>query len=72
MVDEALLGDLYDLTPAESKVAKGLVSGHTLDRIADDAQVAPATVRAQLKSVFRKTDTGRQAELVSVILSGLA
>ena len=72
LVDETLLGDLYDLTPAESKVAKGLVSGHTLDRIADDAQVAPATVRAQLKSVFRKTDTGRQAELVSVILSGLA
>ncbi|MFT6599288.1 MAG: pimeloyl-ACP methyl ester carboxylesterase/DNA-binding CsgD family transcriptional regulator [Alloalcanivorax sp.] len=72
LVDEALLGDLYDLTPAESKVAKGLVSGHTLDRIAEDAQVAPATVRAQLKSVFRKTDTGRQAELVSVILSGLA
>ncbi len=72
LVDEALLGELYELTPAESKVAKGLVGGHTLDRIAEDAQVAPATVRAQLKTVFRKTDTGRQAELVSVILSGLA
>ncbi len=72
LVDEALLGDLYGLTPAESKVAKGLVSGHTLDRIAEDASVSPATVRAQLKAVFRKTDTGRQAELVSVILSGLA
>jgi len=72
LVDESVLQALYHLTPAESVVARGLVRGQALEEIAKNAGVTSATVRAQLKAVFRKTDTGRQAELVSLILSGLA
>ncbi|MBO6851608.1 MAG: alpha/beta hydrolase, partial [Marinobacter sp.] len=40
--------------------------------MAERRGVSEHTVRSQFKSIFRKTDTNRQADLVSLILSGLA
>ena len=62
-----VLQKIFGLTPAEARLAVELASGKTPDEIADDIQVAVGTVRKQLASVFAKTDTHRQAELVALL-----
>jgi DNA-binding CsgD family transcriptional regulator len=66
-----LLADLFDLTPAEARVAHGIAAGKTVNEVANEAGLAATTVRQQLKSVFGKTGVSRQADLVG-ILSGSA
>ncbi|WP_159992592.1 helix-turn-helix transcriptional regulator [Roseomonas sp. 18066] len=67
--DGALLTSLFDLTPAEIRLVRGLVAGHTLKTIAEQGPVALSTLRTQLVSVFRKTSTARQSELLALIAS---
>jgi DNA-binding CsgD family transcriptional regulator len=62
---------LFDLTPAEARVARGIAVGKTVGEVAQEAGLAAATVRNQLKSVFGKTGVSRQADLVG-ILAGTA
>jgi DNA-binding CsgD family transcriptional regulator len=69
--DAHILQGLFDLTPAEARVASALVAGSQVNEIGKLLRVSEATIRTQLKSVYAKTGTGRQAELVS-LLSGLA
>lgn len=57
----------YGLTSAENALAVGLVQGLTLAEVADHRGVARETVRAQLKQLFAKTGTSRQAELVRLL-----
>ncbi len=59
---------LFDLTPAEARVAQGIAAGRTVDELANDAGLAVGTVRQQLKSVFSKTGVSRQADLVGLLL----
>jgi len=65
-----MLGTLYDLSPAELRVASALLNGKSLETAAHEAHVSFNTVRTQLQSLFRKTGTSRQPELV-VLLSQL-
>lgn len=65
--DADLLGGLFDLTPAEARVARGLAEGRTLDHIAAAAGTSLATVRTQLRHVMGKTGTSRQAEIVALL-----
>ncbi|ONG54426.1 hypothetical protein BKE38_10280 [Pseudoroseomonas deserti] len=67
--DGALLSSLFDLTAAEIRLVRGLVGGHTLKSIAEQGPVALSTLRTQLVSVFRKTGTARQSELLALIAS---
>jgi DNA-binding CsgD family transcriptional regulator len=60
-----LLKKSAKLTDAEIRVAIALFEGQSLTQFADQASLAIGTVRQQIKSVFRKTGTGRQAELVT-------
>ncbi|MGY4622579.1 helix-turn-helix transcriptional regulator [Bradyrhizobium sp. USDA 4486] len=62
-----ILQALFDLTPAEARVAAHLAEGRSVQAIADRLSIQPNTVRVQLKSVFSKTGTSRQAELVSLL-----
>jgi len=62
-----LLGKLYNLTPAELRVASALLAGHSPEQYALEAGVSRTTVRSQLSSLFRKTGTRRQSELVAVL-----
>lgn len=71
-VDETLVEQLFDLTPAEARVAKGVAEGRDLRALADEQGTAVETVRGQLKSVFRKTGTRRQNELANRILKSPA
>jgi DNA-binding CsgD family transcriptional regulator len=58
---------LFDLTPAEARVAAGIAAGKTVRDLANEAGIAAGTVRQQLKSVFSKTGASRQAELVCIL-----
>ena len=61
----------FDLTPAEARLALHLVAGETLRSAAVKLSIAYETVRTQLKNIFNKTGTHRQAELVLVIITAL-
>ncbi|TVR98238.1 MAG: LuxR family transcriptional regulator [Rhodospirillales bacterium] len=69
-VDEARLRQIYGLTGAEARVAALLATGYRLDEIAEMLDVAYETIRKHLKQIFCKTGTGRQAELVRMVISG--
>ncbi len=66
------LEGLYGFTVAEAKLVIALVSGHTLDAVAASTGTSPNTLRNQLKAIFRKTGTNRQAELMKRVLTGPA
>lgn len=61
----SLIQALFDLTPAEARVARGVVEGATVANLAQRFGVSRETIRSQIKSVFSKTGTQRQADLVS-------
>lgn len=61
----SLIQALFDLTPAEARIAKGIVQGQTIEELAQRFVVSRETVRSQLKSVLAKTGARRQADLVS-------
>ncbi len=65
----SLLCALFDLTPAEARLADRLVAGAPLDQIALSHAVSITTVRSQLRSIFAKTGTSRQAQLVALLSS---
>ena len=60
--DTALIQGLFDLTPAEARVACGMVEGMTVDEMAVRYGVVRETVRTQVKAVLAKTGTRRQVE----------
>ncbi len=64
---EAILKRLYDLTPAEARLAQGLAVGDSLDEVASGLGIRMSTARTQLASIFGKTDTRRQAKLVAIL-----
>ena len=63
----ARLRSAFGLTAAEARVAGLLSGGHDIDNIADQLKLSRETVRVHLKNMFSKTETKRQAELVSLI-----
>jgi DNA-binding CsgD family transcriptional regulator len=68
---EATLRRAFHLTQAEARLASYLAGGDPLDIVCDRLGIAKETGRNQLKSVFAKTGTSRQAELVLLIASML-
>jgi DNA-binding CsgD family transcriptional regulator len=66
-----LVQSLFDLTPAEARVARSLSAGETVEKIASIGGVSLNTVRSQLRCVLEKTGCHRQAEVVA-LLSGIA
>lgn len=64
-----IIGALFDLTPAEARVARSVARGQRPKEIARDSHVSVETVRSQLKRIFHKTETDHQAELAILINS---
>lgn len=64
---ERVLRALYGLTAKESQLAEGLLNGSTLEDYCARRHVTLNTVRSQLKAIYRKTDTSRQAELIRLL-----
>ena len=67
--DDHLLHALFDLTPAEARLLQALAGGLRLQSYADGAGVRASTARTQLASIFSKTGTSRQAELLGIVAS---
>jgi DNA-binding CsgD family transcriptional regulator len=61
----------FGLTPSEARLALHLVAGETLRSAEAKLSMTYETARTHLKSVFQKTGTCRQAELVVVIVTTL-
>ena len=57
----------YDLTPAEFRLCQALSEGRSLKACAQTWNRAYDTLRSQLKIIFGKTGTHRQAELVALL-----
>jgi DNA-binding CsgD family transcriptional regulator len=64
----AILAKTFRLTPAEAKVACVIARGASPEIAAGELKISRETARNQLKSVFAKTDTHRQSELVALLL----
>jgi DNA-binding CsgD family transcriptional regulator len=69
---QATLQALFGLTPTEARIAEALANGKTIPDIAAAHGAAAQTVRKQLKSIFAKTGTNRQATCVALILRSIA
>lgn len=69
-IDPKIMEGLFDLTPAEAAIARDLTLGKDLNTIAKKRGATTGTVRSQLKSIFDKTGTHRQVDLVR-LLSGV-
>lgn len=68
----AALRSLLGLTAAETELALRLLAGATLDDVAAGRGVSRETVRSQLKELFRKTETSRQADLLRKLAASIA
>lgn len=67
----SLLEQLYGLTPAEARLAWALIEGHGLQRAAEKLGISANTGKTQLQSIFAKTHTSRQAELIRLLTDTL-
>jgi DNA-binding CsgD family transcriptional regulator len=70
LLDEINLVAGFQLTPAEARIALGIARGKTLANIAQLHGISVQTAKTQLKSVFSKTHTHRQAELAVLMIEG--
>jgi DNA-binding CsgD family transcriptional regulator len=62
-----IIAALFDLTPAEARVARGIAQGLSPAEVSKQLGLSYETVRTQLKRVFAKTSTKRQNELALLI-----
>lgn len=71
-VDRALIADVHGLTATEADLAAQLAEGKTLAEFASARGTSEQTARTHLKRILEKTQTRRQADLVRLLLTGLA
>jgi DNA-binding CsgD family transcriptional regulator len=64
----AIVAKTFRLTPSEAKLACIIARGAPPGIAARELKISRETARNQLKSVFAKTDTHRQSELVALLL----
>ncbi|MHA3904369.1 helix-turn-helix transcriptional regulator [Castellaniella sp. WN] len=63
---------LFDLSPKEAQLAQALMRGLSLREAAQERHVGLTTVRSQLASLFRKTGTTRQGQLIALLARAAA
>jgi len=67
-LEPKILSQVFGLSSAEARLAAVMASGVSLEQAAHQLGLALETVRNQLKAIFSKTETHRQAELVALLL----
>jgi len=63
---------VFALTPAEMRLVEHLLKGESLGAIGAHLSLSRETLKTQLRSLFTKTGTHRQAELVARLLSSVS
>ena len=71
-LDPHAIAGLFGLTTAESALVRCLIAGLSVAQAAAHLGLREQTVRTRLKTVFLKTNTNRQAELVRLVLMSAA
>ncbi|TPJ52333.1 helix-turn-helix transcriptional regulator [Mesorhizobium sp. B2-6-4] len=66
---ETHIRGLFDLTPAEARLATALASGQSLKEITAGLDITVKTGRTYLERIFAKTGTRQQSELVALLKS---
>lgn len=66
------IATLYQLTQSEAELTTQLITGETLEEIAQKSFKSKETLRGYLKNIFRKLNVNRQSELISKVLTGPA
>ncbi|MEN3148864.1 helix-turn-helix transcriptional regulator [Neorhizobium sp. IRAMC:178] len=61
------LRQLFELTATEAIIATMVSQGMTLQTVAKKRSISYETARSHLRSIFSKTNTGRQAELAALL-----
>jgi DNA-binding CsgD family transcriptional regulator len=64
----AIIAKTFRLTPSEAKLACIIARGAPPDIAAMELKISPNSARNHLKSVFAKTNTHRQSELVALLM----
>ena len=67
-IDSSMLYAVFGLSPAECRIATLLAEGLSLKQIAEVQGTQHDTVRKQLRSIYQKTATNRQPELIRLLL----
>lgn len=62
-----VLKSLYSLTATEARLAEALVNGLSVEQFAKRSKTSYNTARSHLKSIFVKTRTNRQVDLVRLL-----
>jgi DNA-binding CsgD family transcriptional regulator len=70
--DYVKLQSCFALTPAQARLATLLFNGKTVKEAARDLGITEGTARQYLKTVFQKTGTNRQIDLIRAIEGALA
>ena len=65
------LKQLFQLSNSESKLAHGLALGMDIREVAESMDITVQTARTYLKSLFDKTATNRQADLVRTLITAV-
>lgn len=64
-----IIAALFDLTPTEALVARGVALGRSAVELAQEMEVGHETIKSHLKKAFAKTSTRRQSELALLVSS---
>jgi DNA-binding CsgD family transcriptional regulator len=68
-LDVTLLKQALKLSPMECRIASMLAEGLSVKKIAGIVGTQQDTVRKQLQSIYKKTSTKRQSELIKLLLN---
>lgn len=66
--DQTVLRELFSLTAAEARITAKLAVGRSVEEIGAELGITVETVRTHVRNVLSKTATGRQGELISMVL----
>ena len=67
-----LLSVLFDLSPAEARLASAIAAGQSLKSTASEMAIEYNSARTYLARIFSKTGTSQQSELVALLKSAVA
>lgn len=68
-VDLDTLVHVFGLTPSEIAFCRRLLRGESIVEAADQLGITQGTARTRLKTIFQKTGTSRQAELMLLLVN---
>ena len=71
-LNSRIITKLYKLTKKETLLAELLAEGNTLEEISIKTHRSTNTIKTQLKSLFKKTETNTQQQLIAKLLSNIA